>query len=294
MRWDNERRGQGQYRNQQYRDRNRGNYGERGWLDKTADEVSSWLGDEEAARRRERDARNQQQNYGQNYSSQNYGGQFIPYDDEPRGYTAGYTPTEPSPYYPMTNKIYDHRDENTGQGNYNRQPRQQRQNFQSQQSSNYSNQQRSSGARARDLMSSNVVTIHPNDTVQHAARLMRDSDCGAIPVVDWQGRMIGMVTDRNITVRIVASGSDIRNAQVQDCMTDEVFACHENDSIQSCIDSMKRHQIRRLVVVDNQNRVMGIISQGDIAQYAQRNRREHDDFTNLVGEISESSYGAYR
>lgn len=153
---------------------------------------------------------------------------------------------------------------------------------------------RASGEHARDVMSRNVATVAPHDSAQHAARLMRDCDCGAIPVVDRHGRMIGMVTDRDITVRLVAGGKDPRGAQVQDCMTTQVFACYENDSLDDCVKAMSEHQVRRVAVIDNQNRVVGIISQGDLARHAQNNRNEYDNFTNLLGEISEPTRNPYR
>ncbi len=151
-----------------------------------------------------------------------------------------------------------------------------------------------SDARARDVMSRNVATVSPHDSVQHAARIMRDCDCGAIPVVDRGGRMIGMITDRDITVRLVAGGSDPRSAKTQDCMTTKVFACHENERLTDFVRAMSEHQIRRIVVLDDQKRVVGIISQSDLARFVQNNRSQHDDFTNLLNEISEPSRNPYR
>jgi CBS domain-containing protein len=148
--------------------------------------------------------------------------------------------------------------------------------------------------RAGNLMTRDVATVHPNDTAQFAARMMRDHDCGAIPVIERQGRIIGMVTDRDITVRLVASGADIRFAQVQDCMTDEVFACHVDDSLESCMRQMSQHQIRRLPVVDNYDRIVGIISQSDLAQYAEDHQDRRGGFTDMIAEVSERSKDSYR
>lgn len=155
-------------------------------------------------------------------------------------------------------------------------------------------QRNQSDARARDVMSRNVATVSPHDSVQHAARIMRDCDCGAIPVVDRSGRMIGMITDRDITVRLVAGGADSRAAKTADCMTTKVFACHENERLTDFVRAMSEHQIRRIVVLDDQKRVVGIISQSDLARFAQNNRSQHDDFTNLLNEISEPSRNPYR
>jgi CBS domain-containing protein len=149
--------------------------------------------------------------------------------------------------------------------------------------------------RAHEVMTRNVVTVHPNDAAQYAAELMGECDCGAIPVVDWQHRLIGMITDRDITIRLVANGVNPMRARVGDCMTDKAFACHANDSLENCMRVMAHHQIRRMPIVDDHNRVVGIISQADIAQHASRHtgtgeRRALSDVMCAVSEPSESSY----
>jgi CBS domain-containing protein len=149
--------------------------------------------------------------------------------------------------------------------------------------------------RAGDVMTRNVATVHPDDSIQHAARMMADCDCGAIPVVDWQGRMMGMITDRDITVRMVATRADLSYARVSDCMTTKSFACHVSDSLDGCMRSMADHQIRRMPIVDDRNRVVGIISQADLAQHAMENRGrgERRRVGDVVGSISEPTEGSY-
>lgn len=149
--------------------------------------------------------------------------------------------------------------------------------------------------RAGEIMTQNAATVFPNDSVQYAARLMRDEDCGAIPVVNRKGQLVGMVTDRDITVRLVASGYDASRALVSDCMTREAFACHFSETLRDCMSVMSRHQIRRLPVVDDSKRVVGIISQADLARCADesRNRRGKRAFTDLIEDISEPTSGAY-
>lgn len=146
-----------------------------------------------------------------------------------------------------------------------------------------------------DLMTRGVATVHPDDPVEHAARLMGDCDCGAIPVVDRGGRMVGMITDRDIAIRLVGNGANSRYAKVGDCMTDEAFACHVDDSLDTCMRTMSRHKIRRLPVVDDSDRVVGIISQADIAQHASENagtgeRRAMSDVVCAISEPTRSSY----
>jgi len=122
--------------------------------------------------------------------------------------------------------------------------------------------------RAHDVMTRNVVAVHPYDTVERAARLMGEGDCGALPVVDGSNRLIGVVTDRDITIRIAGRGMDPRRARVDECMTDRIFACYAEDAVESCMRQMARRQIRRLPIVDGQDRLVGIISQSDLARHA--------------------------
>ncbi|MBO0727377.1 MAG: CBS domain-containing protein, partial [Blastocatellia bacterium] len=122
--------------------------------------------------------------------------------------------------------------------------------------------------RAGEFMSRDVVTVYPNDLVGHAARLMRDYDCGSLPVVDREGRLIGMLTDRDISMRVVAHEADTRNTIVADCMTDGAFACHVDEPVSECMRQMSRQRIRRLPITNDRGQVVGIVSQGDLARHA--------------------------
>ncbi|MDQ4121212.1 MAG: CBS domain-containing protein [Acidobacteriota bacterium] len=271
---------------------------DRGWFERASNEVSSWFGgDDRDNRNHTRNARDRNIN---EYDGNSY-----------HSYPSGYTPKEANPYYPTTNRIYERDDRRSerddfpnrnNQSNQNRNFNQSR-GFASMGNQNYQQQQGQQNrwrdwhdTRAGDLMSRNVATVHPNDTVQRAARLMRDEDCGALPVIDRQGQMIGMITDRDITVRLVADGADPRFAQVQDCMTDEVFACHVNDPIEHCIRAMKEHQIRRLAIVNDRNQLLGIVSQSDLARHADMNKQqgERHAITDMIAGVSEPSNSAYR
>jgi CBS domain-containing protein len=119
-----------------------------------------------------------------------------------------------------------------------------------------------------ELMSHNVITVYPEDRVGYAARLMRDYDFGSLPVVDQEGRLVGMITDRDISMRLVANEADTRTTVVADCMTDGAFACHAKDSVRECMRQMSRHRIRRLPIINDWGQVVGIVSQGDLARHA--------------------------
>jgi CBS domain-containing protein len=147
--------------------------------------------------------------------------------------------------------------------------------------------------RVHEVMTHNVAAVHPQDSATRAARLMAECDCGALPVVSDNGRLIGMITDRDITVRIAARGLDPRQARVEDGMTPEAYACHAEDRLVDCMDNMSRHQIRRMPIVDDQRRLVGIVSQGDLARQADE-PGERRRFTEVVSSVSQPSRGSYR
>ena len=150
--------------------------------------------------------------------------------------------------------------------------------------------------RAADVMSREVVRVHPEDTLRYAARLMSGYDCGSLPVVSGDNRLIGMITDRDITVRGVAEMQDAGRLPVRAAMTDEAFACHVNDSLYECMRTMAQHQVRRIPIVDGHDRVVGIISQADIAQHAGDSGRgyERRAVADVVCAVSEPTDRPYR
>jgi CBS domain-containing protein len=150
--------------------------------------------------------------------------------------------------------------------------------------------------RVGHVMTRNVTTVSPQDYVERAARLMRDCDCGALPVVNNYGRLIGMITDRDIAMRLVARGADTRRALVSDAMTDETFCCYVNDRLEDCMRQMARHRVRRLPIVNDDDQIVGIISQGDLARHAEafHGSGERRQFAETVSEISEPSSVPYR
>ncbi|MBD8556417.1 CBS domain-containing protein [Rhizobium sp. CFBP 8762] len=114
-----------------------------------------------------------------------------------------------------------------------------------------------------EAMSIQVVTAKPTDTVQDVARIMSEIDSGAVPIVDG-GVVVGLITDRDIVVRVVAEGGDISSA-VKEFMTEGVESCLEDDDITDAANLMAEMQMRRLVVYNNDGALTGILSLGDIA-----------------------------
>ena len=136
----------------------------------------------------------------------------------------------------------------------------------------------------RDVMTPNPRTVSPNDSIQSAARVMRDEDTGVVPVVD-NGKPVGVITDRDIVVRAVAENREL-NRPVRDFVTTELVAVHPDMSVQEATELMSEHQVRRLPVIDN-NRLVGIVSIGDIAVKEGKDGRVGDALQHISEGVKE-------
>jgi len=116
-----------------------------------------------------------------------------------------------------------------------------------------------------DCMTRDVTIASPNDTIQQAAKQMAQIDAGILPVAE-NDRLVGMITDRDITVRAVAEGKDPAQTRVRDVMTSEVRYVYDDDAIEDAAESMSELQVRRLPVINRNKRLVGIISLADIAR----------------------------
>jgi CBS domain-containing protein len=109
----------------------------------------------------------------------------------------------------------------------------------------------------------------PKDaSIREVARKMKALDVGMIPVYDGD-RLVGMVTDRDITLRVVAAARDTTNTQAHEVMTPEVIYCFEDQTVEEAAQVMEQHQIRRLIVLNRDKRLVGIVSLGDLATHRQ-------------------------
>ncbi len=115
-----------------------------------------------------------------------------------------------------------------------------------------------------DVMTRTVETIGPDATLEQAAARMNERGIGALPVRDGD-RLIGMITDRDITVRAMAKGLDPAQATVREAMTQGVIVCHQVQTIRDAADLMERYRIRRLPVLNNEDHLVGIVSLDDLA-----------------------------
>lgn len=115
-----------------------------------------------------------------------------------------------------------------------------------------------------DVMTRDVQVILPDRNVRDAAKLMDDLNVGALPVCDGE-KLVGMVTDRDITVRATAAGKDPDETSVREIMTEEVSWCFEDEDVSDVVRTMGDVQIRRVPVVDRSKRLVGIVALGDLA-----------------------------
>jgi CBS domain-containing protein len=118
-----------------------------------------------------------------------------------------------------------------------------------------------------EILTRDVETIRPETSAREAAQRMRSRDVGSLPVCDGN-RLLGMVTDRDLTLRVLAEGRDANATQVKDAMTPDVCYAFEDDDVRRAADLMKERQIRRLPVVDRDKKLVGIVAIGDIATHA--------------------------
>jgi CBS domain-containing protein len=135
----------------------------------------------------------------------------------------------------------------------------------------------------RDVMTSNPRTVSPEDTIQNAARIMRDEDTGVVPVVE-NGRAVGIVTDRDIVVRAVADGQLDR--PIRDIVSGDVVTARPDMSTKEAAQLMSDHQVRRLPVVENE-RLVGIVSIGDLAVKEGSDKRVGDALQDISQGVKE-------
>jgi CBS domain-containing protein len=137
------------------------------------------------------------------------------------------------------------------------------------------------GTSIRDAMTSNPRGVDASTTIVDAARLMKSEDVGPLPVVEG-GRLVGMVTDRDIVLRVVAEGKDPQSSTVGEIASRDLVTVDPQQDLDEALRLMAQHQVRRLPVVEEDGRLVGILAQADIA------RQGKDEQTGqVVQEISE-------
>ena len=142
--------------------------------------------------------------------------------------------------------------------------------------------------KCSEVMTDNPACCLPGDLVSQAARVMRREHVGPVPVIsDEQTReLIGIVTDRDLAIKVVAESRDSNKTTVGEVMTNTIVACRGDDDMSSAIAAMEEHQIRRIPVIDQGGRIVGIISQADVATRVHEPERTAE----MVEEISRAAY----
>src|SRR5437763_16965952 len=137
------------------------------------------------------------------------------------------------------------------------------------------------GQNIRKVMTANPSTIEPDKSIADAARIMKQEDAGVVPVTE-NGRLTGMVTDRDIAIRVVAEGKDPQSTTVREVASTDLITVDPQQDLDEALRLMAQHQVRRLPVVEEDGRLVGIVAQADVA-------REGDDAKTgqVVQEISD-------
>jgi len=123
--------------------------------------------------------------------------------------------------------------------------------------------------KIQDVMTADVSFVAPTTPILEIARKMRDGDIGSTPVVEDE-QLVGMVTDRDIVVRVIAEGGDVRTKTARDAMSPGVLYCFADQAVESVLENMGDQQIRRLPDVDREKHLVGVVSLGDLALSGRR------------------------
>jgi CBS domain-containing protein len=143
--------------------------------------------------------------------------------------------------------------------------------------------------KIRAAMTPNPVCCVPTDNAQRVAKMMCDENVGSIPVVADQDsrKLIGVITDRDLCCAVIANGLDARATSIEKFMTQNPVTCREGENVENCERLMQEHQIRRIPILDAQDRVIGIVAQADLAL-----KDKPERVSKTVAEIAEPSAAA--
>ena len=141
--------------------------------------------------------------------------------------------------------------------------------------------------KSSDIMTRDVVTCTPENAIVEVARLMKTEDIGPILIVDNETSktLVGIVTDRDIVVKVIAEGRDANTTRVGDVMSKKLVTCRADDDVDIAMKAMAQFQLRRIPVVEDNMRLVGIISQADVATRVNAPKR----MAEVVKEISEQT-----
>ena len=141
--------------------------------------------------------------------------------------------------------------------------------------------------KCKYIMTKDLVTVSSESTVVDVARLMKTEDIGPVLIVDNEqnNTLVGIVTDRDIVVKVIADGQDVNATRVGDVMSKKLVTCHADDDVDVAMKAMSQFQLRRIPVVEENMRLVGIISQADLATRVDAPEKTGE----VVKEISEET-----
>lgn len=141
--------------------------------------------------------------------------------------------------------------------------------------------------KCNEVMTNDPICCLANDSVEEAAVIMRRENIGAVPVLETEQnkKLVGIVTDRDLALKVIADGLDPKTTKVNTVMTHEVVTCRADDDLQTALNAMAEHQLRRIPVVDDKNNIVGIIAQADVATRVD----QPDKTAEMVREISQAN-----
>lgn len=119
--------------------------------------------------------------------------------------------------------------------------------------------------KVKECMCTKVACVTPQDSISNVAKVMQSNHIGCVPVCDNQKQLCGIITDRDIVLRVVACDKDVNNTMASEIMTTDICTCTQDDEMTNAQSQMEFNQIRRLPVCDNQNRVIGMLTLGNLA-----------------------------
>jgi CBS domain-containing protein len=141
--------------------------------------------------------------------------------------------------------------------------------------------------KCNEVMTKNPFCCLPNDVVVKVAQLMKSKEIGSIPIIENEetNKLVGIVTDRDLALKVVAEGRALQTTKAEDVMSRKVVTCRDDDDMRKPLDAMSKHQLRRIPVVDKDNRIVGIIAQADVATRVNQPAKTAE----MVKEISQAN-----
>lgn len=137
--------------------------------------------------------------------------------------------------------------------------------------------------KAQDIMSADPVCVTPQTSMEEAARLMKDHNVGVLPVVSREGSrdLVGVITDRDITIRHVAEGHASPDCPVSEAMSENVKTCRADTAVEDVMSTMGREQVRRIPIVDERGSLVGMVSQADVVLEARSDKKAEEMVENI-------------